>query len=199
MDYEIDKYLRSKDSKRYGTCKRCGIKVYWTRQKVKSHLRSGNCIENEHRALLLSIKSINKTILSPVVTQERMKAEETLSENETEPRHQAMTQFKLKDYINILQQFVYLPLFEKKQFLRNRAPEMFIKIIRESLRNVRRGVVPCDESLTRQCNDSYSCHRIDGKSVSHREARNHLCEPRTLGLLIRVLPFVLKYLHSLSY
>ncbi len=61
-----------------------------------------------------------------------------------------LTSEKKKEYIDQLQQFLYLPLFEKKQYLRNRAPNSFIHKLREILRNVRNGVVPCDESLTKK-------------------------------------------------
>ena len=94
-----------------------------------------------------------------------------------------LTSEKKKEYIDQLQQFLYLPLFEKKQYLRNRAPNSFIHKLREILR--------------KKISDNYCYDRIDQKSVSQREARHHLCQSRILDPLIRVLPFVLKYLHSL--
>ena len=39
--------------------------------------------------------------------------------------------------------------------------------------------------------------KLDQNTVGHREARRLLYQSRTLDPLIRVLPFVLKYLHSL--
>ncbi len=77
-----------------------------------------------------------------------------------------MTSAKVENYIDLLQQFLYLPLFEKKQDLRKRAPESFIKILREILRNVRNGFVQFDESLMKKCNNGYSNDRSSKSSVS---------------------------------
>lgn len=197
MEYKIEKYLNCKDATRYGSCQLCGTKVYWTRQKVESHLRSGNCIKSE--LTLPNQQSNTKNSFKLTDFSKHNATGEIVSEfgAERQNEHPVMAQVKVRDYINLFQQFLYLPLFEKKQYLRRRAPDSFIQVIREGLRNVRSGIVPCDESLTRQCCNSYSYGRIDGNGVSHKEARNHLCQPRTLDVLIRVLPFVLNYLHSL--
>ena len=108
-----------------------------------------------------------------------------------------MTSAKLENYIDLLQQFLYLPLFEKKQYLRNRAPDSFIIMLREILHNVRFGRVPCDESLVKKCWSGYCYEHIDRNTVSHLEVRNHLFQSKNLYSLNKLLPFVLKHLHSL--
>ena len=187
MKHEIENYLYSKDAKRYGTCKVCGTKVYWTHQKVASHLRSVNCTKSKLTTILPNEQTHSRTEFPPTAFSRR-------TDFETEDK--GITLVKARDYIELLQQFQYLPLFDKKQYLRKRAPESFIQILREILRNVRSEIVPCDESLMKKCNKGYCYDRIDQKTVTNQEARHHLCQFRTLGPLIEVLPFVLKYLQS---
>ncbi len=121
------------------------------------------------------------------------------NENLTEFKreHNEMTLEKAREYISLIEQFLHLPLFEKKRYLRNRAPDSFIDILREVLCNVRNGIVPCDESSMKMCWRGYCYVRLVQKTVGHNEARRHLYQSRTLDPLLRVLPFVLKYLHSL--
>ncbi len=211
MQYEIEKNLDSKDAKRFGTRKICGTKVYWTRQKVASHLRSGNCTKSKLTTILPNEQMHSRTESPPTAFSRRTATPMNDADQEDavqianyyvspQERNKSLvntsvilTSEKKKEYIDQLQQFLYLPLVEKKQYLRNRAPNSFIHKLREILRNVRNGVVPCDDSLTKKISGYYCYDRIDQKSVSPREARHHLCQSRILDPLIRVLPFVLKY------
>ena len=42
-NYDIATNLRDRTQDRRGTCKVCGVKLLWTKAKLESHERSGNC------------------------------------------------------------------------------------------------------------------------------------------------------------
>ena len=80
MEFGIEKYLASKDNTRYGTGKFCGKKVYWTRQKVESHLRSGNCTESKRTTILPQELSHRKKEFSVAPFSRLMETNENLTE-----------------------------------------------------------------------------------------------------------------------
>lgn len=187
MTYNIDTHLKDKDSKRYGRCRVCGTKVFWTRQKIESHKRSSNCHHYSSLTNYQLIEPTNSTVPDS---------------NSSEGHHQAklndcsITPEKAEEYCDLLRQFSHLPLQEKKKYLKERAPETFIKLLRECVRNVRSANVPCSETLVIQSLCQYSFQRIDHSDATHAEVRNHLCESKTLDIFLKILPSVQNYLNS---
>ena len=119
-------------------------------------------------------------------------------EEPTETRQQTMSSEKANDYIRFLQQFLSLGRYEKKRYLKFRAPDHFICILRECVRNVKRGVIQCDKALIDACNSSYSCGRIDENSANHSEARNLFCTNKTMVIVSQLLPTVITHLQSFT-
>ncbi len=145
MEFEIKTYLANKDGTRYGTCLTCGSQVYWTRQKVESHLRSGNCAKDKLTMMLPREHDYSKTELPLTEFPGQNKAVESSTESQVKPN--AMASVSMRKYINLLQQFKYLPLFLRKNNTSKKKYQSFIKILREILRNVRNGIVQFDEPL----------------------------------------------------
>ena len=111
MEFEIKTYLANKDCTRYGTCLTCGSRVYWTRQKVESHLRSGNCTKNNLTMMLPREQHYSETEIPLTEFSGRNKVVD--NSTETEVKHNAMASVSVKEYISLLRQFLYLSLFEK--------------------------------------------------------------------------------------
>lgn len=191
MDYVIANYLTNKDTSRYGVCKLCGTQVYWTRQKVQSHKRSGNCVEQ--------ISEVNSGNMQPSIQPANLPVTRCQqNDRDEEQNHNGMESNKAVEYILYLQQFLHLGLYEKKRYLRVRAPDSFIRLLRECMRNVKRGVIPCDKALFDACNCSYSFGRIDKNSANHSEARNLFCTNKTMVILNKLLPTVINHLQSFT-
>lgn len=68
---DISVYLKDKNvqpnKQNYGTCKNCGKSVYWAREKVASHKRSGNCtgIAQEEMLLFSGMKTVSTVVQVP--------------------------------------------------------------------------------------------------------------------------------------
>ncbi len=104
MEFEIKTYLAKNDGTRYGTCLTCGSRVYWTRQKVESHLRSGNCTKNNLTMMLPREQHYSKTEIPPTEFPGQNKVVDSSKESEFE--HNAMASVSVKEYISLLQQFL---------------------------------------------------------------------------------------------
>ena len=63
-NYDITTYLRDRTQDRRGTCKVCGVGIFWTKAKLESHKRSGNCT-GQYQGEKDLLKS--KTIVSQTV------------------------------------------------------------------------------------------------------------------------------------
>lgn len=107
-----------------------------------------------------------------------------------------MDSTRARNYLHLLQQFVSMRLHDKRLYIKQRAPDSFIRLLRECIRNVRNGNVPSDESLVSKCKYQYNCKRIDDNTATHSEARKHLCDIKMLDLLFGVLTYVMQYLSS---
>ena len=107
-----------------------------------------------------------------------------------------MNSSRASEYLRWLREFVLLRLYDKRQYIKKRAPEKFIEIIRECLFNVRHGIIPADNLTMSDLQTRYVCKRIDNRDVSNREARLHLCEKKMIDTLIRLLPNIISYLSS---
>ena len=109
----------------------------------------------------------------------------------------AMETVKINEYVNLLRQFVNLKLHDQRKFIRNRAPESFIKLLRECVVNIKNGNVPCgDESLLSNLRSKYGCQRIIDESVSNKEVRFHVSESKMIDILNKLLPLVIIHLFS---
>ena len=198
----MEKYLKNKDENKYGICRQCSKKVYWSRQKLESHQRSGNCLGRSLKDVKeVTMRRYCRQPISPLKL-ETLKRPQPLfcgsEEEPTETRQQTMSSEKANDYISFLRQFLHLGRYEKKRYLKFRAPDHFICILRECVRNVKRGVIQCDKALIDACNSSYSCGRIDENSANHSEARNLFCTNKTMVIVSQLLPTVITHLQSFT-
>ena len=98
------------------------------------------------------------------------------------------------EYLSFFRQFALLKLYDKREYIKNRAPEKFIEILRECVSNAMNGTIPCNESLVSSLQNKYSCQRISDFKVSHQEARCHLCGMKLIQLLLPVFIGVVNYL-----
>jgi len=103
---------------------------------------------------------------------------------------------KLKEYLNLLRQFLVLSAHNKRQYIKKRAPDSCVTIFREFLSNILRGRIEKHNELASQLRVQYKCKRIIDTSVSTKEARFHLSEKHVISALSRLLPGVLSYLSS---
>ena len=126
-------------------------------------------------------------------------SDELYSGNRVDDTKSSIDSARAQKYLNLLQQFTLLSLYEKKQYIRKRAPDSFILLLRECFRNILEGMCPCDKPLVDQCRIRYSCKRINDNAATHREARNHLCDNKMLDLLLKVLPSVIKHFLSFAH
>ena len=64
--YDIATYLGDRTQDRRGTCKVCGVKIFWTKAKLESHKRSGNCTgqSREEKGLFKSKNFVSQTVRS---------------------------------------------------------------------------------------------------------------------------------------
>lgn len=69
--FDISVYLKDKsvqpNKQNYGTCKNCAKSVYWAREKVASHKRSGNCtgLTQEEKLLFSQMKTVATVVQVP--------------------------------------------------------------------------------------------------------------------------------------
>lgn len=179
----INKHLKDKTPDRYGTCRLCGARVFCSRQKIESHLRSNSCIQ--------------------AYGEENARYQGIIAEGDKEEsvvqRSPQNLSTKLNDYNLKLQQFKMLSLMQKRRYLRNRAPDDFIRMVRECLVNLNARNISCDDTVVQRVNTHYGCKRLCDKNVNNREARLHLTNTKTLEILCKVLPIILNHFNSFVY
>ena len=64
--YDVSTYLRDRMQDRRGTCKVCGLKIFWSDAKLESHERSGKCTghSREEKELLKPKTTVSQTVRS---------------------------------------------------------------------------------------------------------------------------------------
>ena len=65
-NFDIATYLRDRTQDRRGTCKVYGVKIFWTKAKLESHKRNGNCTgqSREEKDLFKSKANVSQTVHS---------------------------------------------------------------------------------------------------------------------------------------
>ena len=73
-NYDISTYLSKRTPDRRGTCKVCGVKIFWTKAKLESHKRSGNSIgqSREEKDLFKSKMIVSQVARSVPAVQENI-------------------------------------------------------------------------------------------------------------------------------
>ena len=107
-----------------------------------------------------------------------------------------MNSVRATEYLNLLRQFMLQKYYDKRQYIKTRAPDLFIILLRECLRNVKQRIIPCNKAIVENLQSRYACKRIDDNTVSHKEARFHLLDGKVFDLVIKSLPDGITYLSS---
>ena len=180
--------------KTYQKCLLCSKVI----KDLSSHLRLHHGLSSLDRKQYL-VKTNEHTPITRYLSKTGSESNELYSGNLSEGTKSSIDSARAQKYLNRLQQFTLLSLYEKKQYIRKRAPDSFILLLRECFRNILEGMCPCDKPLVDQCRIRYSCKRINDNVATHREARNHLCENKMLDLLLSsVIKHLLSFAHKSS-
>ena len=100
---------------------------------------------------------------------------------------------RVLDYLFLLKQFHVLKLTAKRDYIRKRAPDSFIFILRECVANVRKRIVQSN-GMNPKC--EFNCNRICDGNVTNKCARNMLGEIRMIEVLSKIVPDVINYLKN---
>ena len=140
--------------KTYRKCSLCSKIIKY----LSSHLRLHHGLSSLDRKQYL-VKTNEHTPITRYLPKTSSESNALYSGNFSEGTKSSIDSARAQEYLNLLQQFTILPLYEKKQYIRKRAPDLFILLLRECVRNILEGICPCDKSLVDQCRIRYSCKR----------------------------------------
>ena len=102
-----------------------------------------------------------------------------------------MTSDKAEKYVFLLNQFNCMNTLKKREYLRYRAPDSFIFVLRECVMNLMNGNIETHIDVSR-C--EFLCRRICDRKVNDKTVRIFLHDRRLLDLLTKLCPEVIKYL-----
>ena len=110
-------------------------------------------------------------------------------------KHDYLDSNTVEKYLSLMQQFSCMTLHAKRTYIRRRAPDNFINLLRECIKNVVNGNIHCeDERLLHKLQSKYSCMSVIDRRVSDTTARTHLSQSCIMQLILKVIPLALAHL-----
>ena len=196
MSAEIETYLMRKTAGKYGTCKVCAKSVYWSRQKLGSHKRSGNCSGQAFEEKQMFISQKRRKISSLPGVQHAKKYEMCKKREPINETDGLMGLYKSR--LDLLENFAKQSLVQKRRYIRKQAPDKFLDLLREVIRNVILGHLYCNAELLALIKRNFICTRLNNSETNKVVARALLGESGMVNIICKLLPGAIAALTSLG-
>ena len=108
----------------------------------------------------------------------------------------SMSNARASEYLQRIQEFMMLNTHQRRQYIKLRSPDAFIKMLRECIINILGGVVDCNKTTVSSMQAHYIYRRIASNHPSNKEVRLYLCNKKVIELLVEALPSVIEYFSS---